>query len=161
MKSTDDGWHANLEQLVRSSKWFMSALTQVQSLQLPCWCIGAGAVRNLVWDHLHGYGKPSALPDLDVASWPEYATSVGIMLLLAAFFCEAAFAERFACLRRMTSGAFILWTRCSASSRSLSLIVTVLVSTDSRMVDSLNCSDDGSVRLIMHSRMLRISQPVS
>lgn len=56
-----------LEQIVRSSEWFMSALTHVRTLQLSSWCIGAGAIRNLVWDHLHGYGDPSALPDLDVA----------------------------------------------------------------------------------------------
>jgi uncharacterized protein len=117
----------------------MRALVAARSLRLPSWCIGAGAVRNLVWDHLHGYTAPSALSDVDlayfapheapdhervhqqalagrfpelpwevtnqahvhlwfeqhfghavaplaslseaVASWPEYATSVGVTLL--------------------------------------------------------------------------------
>lgn len=117
----------------------MQALSAARALGLSSWCIGAGAVRNLVWDHLHGYSTPSALPDVDlayfdpheppgherihqqalsarlpklpwevtnqahvhlwferhfghavsplaslseaVASWPEYATSVGIALL--------------------------------------------------------------------------------
>jgi hypothetical protein len=45
----------------------MQALRAVASLGLKSWCIGAGAVRNLVWDHLHGYTQPSRLPDLDVA----------------------------------------------------------------------------------------------
>ena len=45
----------------------MTALQTVRSLQLGSWCIGAGAVRNLVWDHLHGYVEPSRLPDVDVA----------------------------------------------------------------------------------------------
>jgi len=43
-----------------------------QVLQLRHWCIGAGAVRNLVWDHLHGHSQPSALADIDLAHWdPE------------------------------------------------------------------------------------------
>lgn len=45
----------------------MQALEAAASLKLPCWCIGAGAVRNAVWDHLHGYATPSALADIDFA----------------------------------------------------------------------------------------------
>lgn len=40
------------------------ALSVVRSLELPdCW-VGAGFVRNAVWDHLHG--RPAALPQGDV-----------------------------------------------------------------------------------------------
>ena len=53
--------------LVRHSAWLMSALMAVRELHLESWCIGAGAVRNLVWDSLHGYTTPSALADVDVA----------------------------------------------------------------------------------------------
>lgn len=49
----------------------MDALRAVASLRLPVWCIGAGAVRNLVWDHLHGHAQPSSLPDVDVAYFDE------------------------------------------------------------------------------------------
>lgn len=59
--------HEEVTRIVRASPWFMSALEAVQSLQLASWCIGAGAVRNLVWDHLHGHERPSALADVDVA----------------------------------------------------------------------------------------------
>ena len=45
----------------------MRALTQAHALRLRAWCVGAGAVRNLVWDALHGHVTPSALPDIDVA----------------------------------------------------------------------------------------------
>ncbi len=45
----------------------MQALAHVRALRLPAWCVGAGAVRNLVWDALHGHAAPSALPDVDVA----------------------------------------------------------------------------------------------
>jgi len=53
--------------IARESAWFMSALTAVRQLGLASWCIGAGAVRNLVWDSLHDLPKPSALADIDVA----------------------------------------------------------------------------------------------
>jgi len=60
-----------LDAIARASAWFMGALEAVQALRLRTWCIGAGAVRNLVWDHLHGYLAPSALPDVDVAYFDE------------------------------------------------------------------------------------------
>jgi hypothetical protein len=56
-----------LKSIVSASKWFMPALHAVRSINLKSWCIGAGAVRNLVWDHLHGYESPSPLSDIDVA----------------------------------------------------------------------------------------------
>lgn len=54
-------------QLALSSPWFFPALQAARDLRLDAWCIGAGAVRNLVWDHLHGYAQPSQLSDLDLA----------------------------------------------------------------------------------------------
>lgn len=45
----------------------MTALRAVRELGLESWCIGAGAVRNLVWDALHELSTPSALADVDVA----------------------------------------------------------------------------------------------
>jgi uncharacterized protein len=56
-----------LTAIVRNSMWFMQALTAGRSLHLRSWCIGAGALRNLVWDHLCGYRQPSALNDIDFA----------------------------------------------------------------------------------------------
>ena len=53
--------------LARRTVWFMDALRVVRSLGLASWCIGAGAVRNLVWDALHDKATPSALSDVDVA----------------------------------------------------------------------------------------------
>ena len=55
---------ARLVAIARQSDWCMQALLAVRSLRLASWCIGASAVRNLVWDALHG----------------EYATSVGLRL---------------------------------------------------------------------------------
>lgn len=58
---------ARLVALARATPWFMDALAHVRALRLPAWCVGAGAVRNLVWDALHGHATPSALADIDVA----------------------------------------------------------------------------------------------
>ncbi|TAL94396.1 MAG: nucleotidyltransferase family protein [Paraburkholderia sp.] len=52
--------------MVRSSTDLMAALTAVRSLGLNSWCIGAGAVRSLVWDALHCFEQPSAIDDVDV-----------------------------------------------------------------------------------------------
>lgn len=49
----------------------MQALRAVRSLGLRSWCIGAGAVRNLVWDALHGHARPSPLADIDVAYFDD------------------------------------------------------------------------------------------
>ncbi len=59
--------HDRLVAIARGSAWFMPALRAVRELGLPSWCIGAGAVRNLVWDALHELPAPSALADIDVA----------------------------------------------------------------------------------------------
>ncbi len=54
-----------LTALVRSTPWFMAALGAGRELGLASWCIGAGALRNLVWDALHGHAQASALADVD------------------------------------------------------------------------------------------------
>ena len=58
---------ARLVSIAEESSWLLPALAAVRNLNLPCWCIGAGAVRNLVWDSLHEFHTPSELPDVDVA----------------------------------------------------------------------------------------------
>lgn len=48
----------------------------VQTLQLPDWWIGAGFVRSKIWDHLHKYSDPTALPDVDVIYFDTFNPSV-------------------------------------------------------------------------------------
>jgi uncharacterized protein len=55
-----------LTQLVRSTPWFMSILETVRAYNPPHWLVGAGVIRNLVWDHLHQYQTPTPLADIDV-----------------------------------------------------------------------------------------------
>ena len=44
----------------------MNLLRAARTLQLPDWCIAAGAVRNLVWDELHGFTKRNFPSDIDL-----------------------------------------------------------------------------------------------
>lgn len=64
---TESKRRERLSALARESRWIMGALVAVRSLGLSSWCIGAGAVRNLVWDALHDKTEPSELSDIDVA----------------------------------------------------------------------------------------------
>jgi len=52
--------------LIREDLWMMQVLTTAGSLHLPDWLIGAGFVRNKVWDHLHGYTKNTPPTDIDL-----------------------------------------------------------------------------------------------
>ncbi len=56
-----------LRRIAQATPWFMAALRAARELALPDWAVGAGAVRNLVWDHLHRHPVPSALADVDLA----------------------------------------------------------------------------------------------
>lgn len=56
-----------LVDIVRASSALMAALRAAHGLGLASWCIGAGAVRNAVWDALHGRPGATAPADVDVA----------------------------------------------------------------------------------------------
>jgi uncharacterized protein len=43
--------------LIRADPWMMRVLGAAAVLGLPDWMIGAGFVRNKVWDHLHGFAN--------------------------------------------------------------------------------------------------------
>jgi len=59
--------------MVRSSAPVMELLTVVRRLNLKSWCIGAGVIRSLVWDHLHGFNVPSEYDDVDVVYFDDTA----------------------------------------------------------------------------------------
>jgi uncharacterized protein len=67
MSASEPKHQQRLIEILNRSPWFMGALATVRRLALPEWCIGAGAIRNLVWDSLHGKSSPSQLSDVDVA----------------------------------------------------------------------------------------------
>lgn len=59
-------------EVILQDAFSMRALQSVQALDLPDWAIGAGFVRNVVWDHLHGFYTPTPLPDIDVLYYDRY-----------------------------------------------------------------------------------------
>ncbi|WP_328589872.1 nucleotidyltransferase family protein [Derxia lacustris] len=68
---------AELVALVRADATLMRALAAVRALGLPDACIGAGAIRNRVWDRLHGFDQPSsAKADIDVIFFDAAETRV-------------------------------------------------------------------------------------
>lgn len=56
-----------LEELIRGSEWFMSVLSAARDCDPPSWWIGAGVIRDLVWDEMHGGFDPTHVKDVDVA----------------------------------------------------------------------------------------------
>lgn len=53
--------------LIKNDPWRMKALEDVRSLNLPDWLIGAGFIRNPVWDTLHHFEKQTPITDIDIA----------------------------------------------------------------------------------------------
>lgn len=54
----------------------MEALLAARRVAAPDWLIGAGAIRNAVWDHLHGFSEPTPLADIDLVFFDSNDTSV-------------------------------------------------------------------------------------
>jgi hypothetical protein len=56
-----------LEEIIRAEPWMMQQLAIARDLHLPDWFIGAGAVRDLVWDVRYGSGfEPEKVADIDL-----------------------------------------------------------------------------------------------
>ena len=64
--SGEDQLEAQLIKLVRSSPMLMRALRAARAVDAPDWLIGAGVVRDLVWNHLHGLQDGAATKDVDL-----------------------------------------------------------------------------------------------
>lgn len=59
-------YNFQLIRIIRNEEWLMDALKDVRKLGLPDWYIAAGAIRNTVWNKLHGFPGNSNLPDVDI-----------------------------------------------------------------------------------------------
>lgn len=64
---------SSLLAIARASLPLMQALEAARSLRLQSWCIGAGAVRNCVWDYLHGYSAAKNLDEVDLVYFDDKA----------------------------------------------------------------------------------------
>lgn len=66
MRADGEALERRLAAMVRSSPALMELLDTARRLELASWCIGAGAVRSMVWDRLHGFAAPTRYDDVDV-----------------------------------------------------------------------------------------------
>src|SRR6266542_3070785 len=57
-----------LTEIIRSSSWFMELLLAARDVRPPDWLLGGGALRDLVWDRLHGRAQPT--PPRDGPGFP-------------------------------------------------------------------------------------------
>lgn len=62
----ENHFETKLLAILKEHPWFMAALDAVFDLGLPQWCIGAGVIRNIVFDHLDG-ATTTPIRDVDVA----------------------------------------------------------------------------------------------
>jgi len=74
-----------LQSVLLNDPMRMNALYAVQALELNDGWIGAGFVRDAVWDHLHGYGQRPVSGDVDVV-WFDAKSATSA--------CDSALEER-------------------------------------------------------------------
>jgi uncharacterized protein len=67
--------NSRFEEIVRTTPWLMEALVAARGVDAPEWLIGAGALRNAVWDRLHGFAEPTPLADVDVGFFDPHDLS--------------------------------------------------------------------------------------
>lgn len=71
MNAAEKEFEDQLIRMVRTSPELIGLLKAVRRLGLASWCIGAGAVRSLVWDRLHGFTAPPHYDDVDVVYYDD------------------------------------------------------------------------------------------
>ena len=53
--------------IIEHDSWMMDVLLAAETLKLHDWMIGAGFVRNKIWDHIHAYRRPQVhTSDIDL-----------------------------------------------------------------------------------------------
>lgn len=57
----------HLRRILTSDRWLMDILGVVREVDPPGWVVGAGVIRNIVWDRFHGLERRTPLRDLDIA----------------------------------------------------------------------------------------------
>lgn len=66
MTKSEEGYKACVSQLMQTDSLRLACLKAVRALELPQGYIGAGFLRNAIWDHLHNKPSPTHLNDIDV-----------------------------------------------------------------------------------------------
>jgi hypothetical protein len=62
-----------LERILRSDRWLMDVLEAARLVAAPQWVIGAGVIRDIVWDRAHGIQGPHK--DVDLAFFDPFDLS--------------------------------------------------------------------------------------
>jgi len=63
--------------IIQSDDWMMSVLRAAEDLNLPDWWIGAGFLRNKVWDYIEG-GERHHSRDIDLVYFDKVNTSSAV-----------------------------------------------------------------------------------
>jgi hypothetical protein len=74
-RATQSVLEQRLREIIRACSWMSSALEAARYVDAPDWLIGAGAIRRLVWDRLHGGVQPLLADDVDLVFFD--ASSLG------------------------------------------------------------------------------------
>ena len=63
--------------MVKEDEWLMAVLNKANNLNLPDWMIGAGFLRNKVWDKLHNIKRKNAdTNDIDLVYFDKKNTEI-------------------------------------------------------------------------------------
>jgi hypothetical protein len=68
---SDDFDVKRLRRILGENDWLIDVLRVVRGLDPPEWVVGSGVIRNVVWDRLHGFDRPTPTRDVDVAYFDE------------------------------------------------------------------------------------------
>jgi uncharacterized protein len=61
-----------LEVIVRSNPVIRPLLDRLEDLQLPAWYVGAGAIAQTVWNHLHDFPATHGINDYDIVYFDRH-----------------------------------------------------------------------------------------
>lgn len=67
VRASEGGAARRLSEILNGCPWFMRALRAARAVGAPDWLITAGAVRDVVWEGLHGREVSGAPRDIDLA----------------------------------------------------------------------------------------------
>ncbi len=78
MRNDNASQISDVAKVISDSPWHMEVLRTVRKLELPDWMIGAGFVRNAIWDQLHEFVLFTSLADIDVIYFDPLHTNASL-----------------------------------------------------------------------------------
>ena len=66
-----DKLQKKLIEIIKKEEWLMNILKEARNLNLPDWYVGAGAIRNTVWNHLHCKSGVPPIGDIDLVYYDD------------------------------------------------------------------------------------------